>query len=40
MEVTYKTETINIAEYLNTMNKEDQTVNTVKSHNSNKPNMN
>ena len=40
IEVAYKTEIINIAEYLNTNYKEDQFVNIVKSHESTQPNMN
>ena len=40
IEVTYKAEIINTAEYLNTKYIEDQFVNTVKSHESNQPNMN
>jgi hypothetical protein len=40
IEVTYKAEIINIAEHLNTKYKEDQFVNILKSHESNKPNMN
>jgi len=40
IEATYKTEIINISEYLNTKYIEDQFVNIVKSHESNKPNMN
>ena len=40
IEVTYKAEIINIAEYLNTKYKEDQFVNNVKSHKSNQPNIN
>jgi len=39
-EVTHKAETINNAEYLNTKHAEEQLVNIVKSHDSNKPNMN
>jgi hypothetical protein len=39
-EATYKAETISTAEYLNTKCTEDQFVNTVKSHESNQPNMN
>jgi hypothetical protein len=39
-EATYKTEVINIAEYLNKTSKEDQFVNIIKSHNSNQPTMN
>ena len=40
IEAAYKAEIINIAEYLNTNYKEDQFVNTVKSHGSTPPNMN
>ena len=40
MEVTYKAEISNISEYLNTKYTEDQSVNTVKSHESNQPNTN
>jgi len=40
IEVAYKAELINIAEYLNTNYKEDQFVNIVKSHESTQPNMN
>ena len=40
IEATHKAEIINIAEYLNTKYKEDQFVNTVKSHISNQPNKN
>jgi len=40
IEAAYKAEIINIAEYLNTNYKEDQFVNTVKSHESTRPNMN
>ena len=40
IEVTYKAEIINTAEYLNTKCIEDQFVNVVKSHESNQPNMN
>ena len=40
IEATYKTEIINIAEYLDTKYAEDQFVNIVKSHESNQPNMN
>jgi hypothetical protein len=39
VEVAYKTETINIAEYLNTKFKGDQFVNIVKKHESTQPNM-
>jgi hypothetical protein len=39
VEVAYKTEIINIAEYLNTKYKEDQFVNIVKNHESTQPNM-
>jgi len=39
-EAAYKAEIINIAEYLNTIYKEDQFVNIVKSHKSTQPNMN
>jgi hypothetical protein len=39
VEVAYKTEIINIAEYLNTKYKGDQFVNTVKNHGSTQPNM-
>jgi len=40
IEAAYKAEIINIAEYLNTNYKEDQFVNTVKSHESTQPYMN
>jgi hypothetical protein len=40
IEATYKAEIINIADYLNTKYAEDQFVNTVKSHESNQPNVN
>jgi len=40
VEVAYKAEIINIAEYLNIEYKEDQFVNTVKVHESTQPNMN
>jgi len=40
IEVAYKAEIINIAEYLNTNYKGDQFVNIVKSHESTQPNMN
>jgi len=40
IEAAYKAELINIAEYLNTNYKEDQFVNTVKSHESTQLNMN
>jgi hypothetical protein len=40
IEATYKTEIINIAEYLNTKYAEDQFVNIVKSYKSNQPNTN
>jgi hypothetical protein len=40
VEATYKTEIINIAEYLNSKYKEDQFVNIVKNHESTQPNMN
>jgi hypothetical protein len=40
VEVVYKTEIINIGEYLNTKYKGDQFVNTVKNHESSQPNMN
>jgi len=40
IEMAYKAEIINIAEYLNTNYKEDQFVNIVKSHKSTQPNMN
>jgi len=40
VEVAYKAEIFNIAEYLNTNYKEDQFVNIVKSHESTQPNMN
>jgi len=40
IEAAYKAEIINIAEYLNTNYKEDQFVNTVKSHENTQPNMN
>jgi hypothetical protein len=36
----YQTEIINIAEYLNKKYKEDQSVNIIRSHDSNQPNMN
>jgi hypothetical protein len=39
VEVAYKAEIINIAEYLNTNYKEDQFVNTVKQHESTQPNV-
>jgi len=39
-EAAYKAEIINIAEYLNTNCKEDQFVNTVKSHENTQPNTN
>jgi hypothetical protein len=39
VEVAYKTEIINIAEYLNTKYKEDQFVKIVKNHESTQPNM-
>jgi hypothetical protein len=39
IEVAYKTEIINIAEYLNTKYKGDQFVNIVKNHESTQPNM-
>jgi len=39
VEVAYKAEIINIAEYLNTKCKEDQFVNIVKNHESTQPNM-
>jgi hypothetical protein len=39
-EVTYKAQIINIAEYLNIRNEEDQFVKIVKSHKSNQRNMN
>jgi hypothetical protein len=38
--VIYKSEIINIAEYMNTKYAKDQFVNIVKSHESNQPNMN
>jgi hypothetical protein len=38
--MTYKAEIINIAEYLNTKYKDDQSVNIVKSHETNHPNTN
>ena len=38
--MAYKAEIINIAEYLNTIYKEDQFVNIVKNHESTQPNMN
>jgi hypothetical protein len=40
VEAAYKAEIINIAEYLNTKDKEDQFVNIVKVHESTQPNMN
>jgi hypothetical protein len=40
VEAAYKTEVINIAEYLNTKYKEDQFVNIVRAHESTQPNMN
>jgi hypothetical protein len=40
IEAAYKTEIINIGEYLNKKYKEDQFVNIIRSHNSNQPNMN
>jgi len=40
IEVTYKREIINIVEYMDTKYTEDQFVNIVKSHESNRPNMN
>ena len=40
IEAAYKTEIINIAEYLNTNYEENQFVNIVKSHESSQPNMN
>jgi len=40
VEVAYKAEIINIAQYLNTKYKEDQFVNIVKVHESTQPNMN
>jgi lipopolysaccharide export LptBFGC system permease protein LptF len=40
IEAAYKTEIINIAEYLNKRYKEDQFVNTIRSHDSNQPNTN
>ena len=40
IEVAYKAEIINIAEYLNTNYKEDQFVNIFKNHESTQPNMN
>ena len=40
IEAAYKAEIINIAEYLNTNYKEDQFVNTVKSHENTQPNTN
>jgi hypothetical protein len=39
-EATYKTEIINIAEYLNKGYKEDQFVNIIRSHDSSQPHMN
>ena len=39
IEEIYKAEIINIVKYLDTKYKEDQIVNTVKSHTSNQPNM-
>ena len=38
--MTYKAEIINISEYLNTKYVKDQSVNIVKSHEGNQPNMN
>jgi hypothetical protein len=40
IEVAYKAEIINVAEYINTNYKEDQFVNIVKSHESIQPSMN
>ena len=40
VEAAYRSETINIAEYLNTKYKEDQFINIVKCHESTQPNMN
>jgi lipopolysaccharide export LptBFGC system permease protein LptF len=40
IEAAYKTEIINIAEYLNKKYKEDQVVNIIRSHDSNQPHMN
>jgi hypothetical protein len=40
IEATYKAEIINIAEYLNKKNTEEQFVNVVKSHEGNQPNTN
>jgi hypothetical protein len=40
IEAAYKTEKINIAEYLNKRYKEDQFVNIIKSHDSIQPHMN
>jgi DNA-binding transcriptional regulator LsrR (DeoR family) len=40
VEAAYKTEIINIAEYLNTKYKGDQFVNIVKNHESTQPTMN
>jgi len=40
VEAVYKAEIMSTAEYLNTKYKENQLVNIVKSHESNKPNMN
>jgi DNA-directed RNA polymerase subunit L len=40
IEAAYKTEIINTAEYLNKKCKEDQFVNTIRSHDSSQPNMN
>jgi hypothetical protein len=40
VEAAYKTEMINIAEYLNTKYKGDQFVNIVKNHESTQPNIN
>jgi hypothetical protein len=40
IKAAYKAEIINIAEYLNTNYKDDQFINTVKSHESTQPNMN
>jgi hypothetical protein len=40
IEAAYKREIINIAEYLNKKYKKDQSVNIIKSHNSNQPTMN
>jgi hypothetical protein len=39
IEAAYKTEMINTVEYLNKKYKEDQFLNTIRSHDSNQPNM-